>query len=111
MKGMLMKKKFQVISPGETKTPKETPPLSNAELILEFLKTQVEELEEYIKDDNNTPLQKAVIIYCFGETDLFEDSARNFQYVSVDMPTPDFFILTDKMKLRYLQDLDESIPN
>lgn len=105
-----MPKKFQVINPGEIKATKETPSLSNAELILNLLKEQINELEEYIKD-GNTPLQKIAIIYCFGETDSFEDSVRNFQFVSVDMPTVNFFMLADKMKMRYLQDLDEYIPN
>lgn len=104
-------KKFQVINP-EYNTPQEIEqPGSNAELILQFLKTQVEELEEYIKDDTKTPLQKAVVIYCFGETDSFEEALRSFQFISVDLPTQDFFILTDKMKMRYIQDLDGSEPN
>ena len=109
MKGVAMNKKFQVINPDK-KQPEETetPDISNDKLILKFLKTQVEELEEYIKDKDSTPLQKAIIIYCFGETDSFEEAIRSFQYISVDMPTADFFLLVEKMKMRYIQDLDGS---
>lgn len=105
-----MNRKFQVINPGEETTPKKDP-LSNAELILEFLKTQVKELEIYNKDPSETPLQKAVVIYCFGDTDSFEETIKTFQFISVDMTTPEFFILADKMKMRYIQDLDGSEPN
>lgn len=108
-----MSKKFQVISQGDSvptptdeNEPVDTSKLSNAELIIDFMRSQVKEMEEYHARGEEIPLQKAILIYCFGHTNDFEEAASGFQFISIDMHTPDFFLLVEKMKQDYLRNLD-----
>lgn len=107
-----MKSKFQIVSKkGEVKkSPPETiiEDSSDEEMLLEFLKQQVSDLEESMKNNKRIPLQRAAIIFCFGESDSFEESLQQFQFVSFNIPTSEFFLLVDTMKTKYIQDITQS---
>ena len=105
-----LKQKFQIVSEKGRikKSSKKSKDLSNEEMLLKFLKNQVVELEEFMKESDRIPLQKAAIIFCFGNDESFEESVNQFQFMSFNITTPEFFLLIDTMKSKYIQDLTQS---